>query len=75
MSTTTPYHDSQLLRYDEVAQGYSEGILRESLGYYMPGGASCKYLKEHRDHRAWRRAVIRECLRRGIISEDPGGAP
>jgi len=71
------YHDSPR-EYEDQAMHRRDEQLRTSLRDYADGGACRQYLNTDlygQDHRAWRRAVIQEALRRGLIYKDPGDAP
>lgn len=71
------YHDSPS-EYESEVQDRDEDDLRDLLKDYAHDGNCRPYLNTReygQDHRAWRRAVIREALRRGLIAKDPGDAP
>jgi hypothetical protein len=65
-------HGAQYKRLTEVAPDKSdESILKQLRGYKKLN------FKQRRmpQFRHWRRMLVREALRRGLIDEDPGGAP
>jgi hypothetical protein len=71
------YHDSPR-HYEDQASHRSAEQLRTYLRDYTSKSSCRKYLNtdlDGQDHRAWRRAVIQEALRRGLIDKDPGDAP
>lgn len=60
-----------LRRQVEIA---SNGSLEGWIDYYIINNA-CKGSYNTTQHRQFRRLVIREALRRGLITSDPGDAP
>lgn len=71
------YHDKNVKDYPMLIQGksYTDVEILGSIKDYGPRGIDRHYLYKRLDHRAWRRVVIREALRRGLIEKDPGDAP
>ncbi len=71
------YHNENIKNYPKTIQGetYTDVSVIGRIRDYRPGGPDRHYLYERVDHRAWRRASIREALRRGLIEKDPGDAP
>lgn len=71
------YHTDSVRDYDQTAEGRTDGDLMGVLRDYEEGGSWRHYLygEDGEDHRAWRRAVVREALMRGLIDADPGDAP
>ena len=60
--------------YPEMLRERGAKELKENLESYAIGGYNRSNLFRC-DHRAWRRALIRECLHRGLIREDPMDSP
>lgn len=71
------YHSENVREYPETAERRDDEDLMDVLKDYEVGGRRRGYLTggDGEDHRAWRRAVLREALRRGLIDEDPKNAP
>lgn len=63
--------------YEEAERREDEELITTIREYGSPG--TWRYLgargSDGQDHRAWRRACIREALRRGLIDKDPSDAP
>lgn len=66
------YHETG--HYATDAANLDDDWLMRDITKYE-GGRDRELLVKREDHRAYRRACIREALARGLISEDPGGAP
>jgi hypothetical protein len=73
------YCTRSVKEYPDTVRGRSDALLRQHLRAYSGtgegSGSSRRFLYERADHREWRRLVIREALRRGLIDKDPLDAP
>lgn len=63
-----------LENYRKLARDHNDDNIMKFLKSYRPTGYNRNSL-DRIDHRQFRREVIHEALRRGLIAKDPGDAP
>lgn len=62
-----------ILDYPHMIEEYTDAEIADHLFTHYPTLSQATYVQT--DYRAWRRCCIREGLKRGIISKDPGLGP
>lgn len=62
--------DERVRKYEETAENFSDEDLEEHLFRYYPRLNDLQ--RKCPEYRKWRRVVIAELLRRGLITTDPG---
>lgn len=67
-----PYCEQAIRDYPSEIRDGSDAWLQHQLHYWVTDYDGNSLSPRAR---AWRRYVIREALRRGLIDKDPGGAP
>jgi hypothetical protein len=76
MSGGYAFHSELVKEYPSVAKEKSDEELREFLSAYSEAGTGhSRQFLDSVDHRVWRRLVIQEALKRGLIDRDPCDAP
>ena len=67
---TKKFCDTRVRGYEETAEGFSDDDLEQHLFQHYPH--LDEYQRASPEFRKWRRVVIVELLKRGLLDKDPG---